>query len=98
MKLIKAIIASYKYSKEIYGKDNSEEITHHMAIYRKEYPKYVFYYVPEYSEITEEFDLSNKNTWKTLDLNCWRHGLGTFGELIIPESWLDKDDWKICKV
>lgn len=57
-----------------------------MDIYRSAHPEYVFTYVPEYSEKTEY-------TWN--DINVWRHGIGSFAEMVLPEEWLDKEDWEV---
>lgn len=55
------------------------------AIRREKYPDYVFYYYPEYGEYMM------RPAW---DRVCWRSGVGTFREMLIPESWVKEDDWE----
>lgn len=92
MKLSQAIIQSFKVAKKKHGIDQA---TYHMAIYRKGLEKYPFQYIPEFTVITRPFDPKDSSTWTSGDVNCWRYGCGSFSEMIIPERWIDKEDWEV---
>ncbi len=92
MKLTQSILQSFRVAEDKYGEDQA---IYHMAICRKGLEKYPFQYIPECTVITEPFDPKDTGTWKSRDINCWRYGCGGFGEMIIPENWINKEDWEV---